>query len=127
MRKMVAVIVMLVGLGAMIAPQCFGLSISETNESTMTTGSSIYSVGSAVAPSASFLLEDEGNSGRHQDCNNTGSSNHSCHHQCHFGHCGIVANQTKVLSHLSGSQHGGLIMSLTLKSFSANLFRPPII
>jgi hypothetical protein len=124
MRRMVAIILMLVGFVALISPECPGPLVSATNASTQATVSAANSASTSFIASSSSLENDE-KSSHHNDCDDCGNPNHECH-QCHFGHCGFIVHQAKFSPYSTGSQYGRSVENLTLKSFIPSLFRPPI-
>lgn len=123
MKRMVAIILMLVGFMGLITPECPGPLVSATTTTTQATISASNFAGASLIAASS--LEEEKKSSHHNDCDDCGNPNHECH-QCHFGHCGFIVHQSKFSPHTAGSQYGQSVENLTLKSFIPSLFRPPI-
>ena len=60
------------------------------------------------------------------NCDDTEQHPQSSSHHCHFGHCSVIVTYTKFSPYVSHSEYGFDLQNLALKSFIANLFRPPI-
>jgi len=60
------------------------------------------------------------------NCGDTSKHPQPSFHHCHFGHCGVIVTFTKFAPFVSHSEYGFDLQNLALKSFIANIFRPPI-
>lgn len=60
------------------------------------------------------------------NCGDTSKHPQPSFHHCHFGHCGVIMTYTKFAPFVSHSEYGFALQNVSLKSFIANLFRPPI-
>lgn len=60
------------------------------------------------------------------NCGDTERHPQPSFHHCHFGHCGVIVTYTKFTPYVSHSEYGFDLQNPALKSFIANLFRPPI-
>lgn len=120
MKNVVTIILMLVGLVTLVAPECPGPVATEN--SIQLSSSSLETTSSPVSHSDTNSNSD---SHDHHDCNDCGTDEHGCH-QCHFGHCGAVVAQHRISPLDKNSEFSHFYQNLNLKSFIASLFRPPI-
>lgn len=60
------------------------------------------------------------------NCGDTSKHPQPSFHHCHFGHCGVIMTYMKFAPYVSHSEYDFDLYNPALKSFVANLFRPPI-
>lgn len=121
MRNLIAILMMLVGLLALIVPECPNAIIGIASAQI----SNIRTPSEASIVSASFSKNTHGNSCHHQECDNCGDPNHICH-QYHFGHSGFPTNQFRLSSFEVAHQYGHPSEQLIMDALISSLFRPPI-
>ncbi len=80
-------------------------------------------ISSISSPSHSLIASQHS---RNDNCGDTSKHPQANFHHCHFGHCAIIVTFTKFSPHVSHSEYGFAPQNFALKSFIANLFRPPI-
>lgn len=120
MKRLVAIILIAVGVVAAVVPECLDFPATASTEITSQSSSS------SPDPVISASLVSEKHSAPDQGCgNHCDDPTHACH-QCHFGHCGFLVGHAKFSPSADGSGYGSNPQSLVLKSFIPSLFRPPI-
>jgi len=124
MKKMVAIVLMLVGFVGSILPD--SPVVLNYTSSTSTQSASVISNESVLSAKTIPSFEIDAKSSHHEDCDDCRNSSDVCHH-CHFGHYGFVTNADKFSLFQVSSQYGKLNQNFHLNSFITNLFRPPIV
>ena len=118
-RKLVTLLMLFIAFANVTFAAAMNCDPLELQDATMCIGDGESSISGADPAFVPLHPQDD-------NCGDTSKHPQPGFHHCHFGHCGVIMTYVKFSPFVAQSEYGFDLQNPALKSFIANLFRPPI-